>query len=69
MIIRNIPYQGKLGQNAGKKLQTKAINILRKSGIFAIQYLRKALTNQNWFDKEFKSRLNSVNACCHSVQR
>jgi hypothetical protein len=67
MIIKNIQYQGELGQNAGKKLQRKTANILRKSGIFAIQYLRKTLTNQNFIDKEFKSRLNSGHARCHSV--
>jgi hypothetical protein len=69
MIIRNIQYQGKLGQNAWKKLQPKTANIIRKSSIFAVQYLRKDIKHQNCIDKEFKSRLNSGNACCYSVQQ
>jgi hypothetical protein len=31
-------------------------------------YLRATLTNQNDIHDEIKSRLNSGNACCHSVQ-
>ena len=32
------------------------------------QYLGTTLTNQNSIQEEIKSRLNSRNACCHSVQ-
>jgi hypothetical protein len=32
------------------------------------EYLRMTLTNQSFILKEIKSRLNSVNACYHSVQ-
>jgi hypothetical protein len=32
------------------------------------KYLGKTVTNQNLIQKEIKKRLNSGNACCHSVQ-
>jgi hypothetical protein len=32
------------------------------------KYLRTTLTDQNYMHEEMKSRLNSGNACCHSVQ-
>jgi hypothetical protein len=32
------------------------------------KYLRTTLTDQNFMHKESKCRLNSGNACCHSVQ-
>jgi hypothetical protein len=32
------------------------------------KYLRTTLTDQNCVHEEIKSRLNSENACCHSVQ-
>jgi hypothetical protein len=32
------------------------------------KYLRTIVTNQNYLHEEIKSRLNSGNACCHSVQ-
>ena len=32
------------------------------------KYLGKTLTNQNFIQQEIKSRLNSGNACYHSVQ-
>jgi hypothetical protein len=32
------------------------------------KYLGTALTNQNYIQEEIKSRLQSRNACCHSVQ-
>jgi hypothetical protein len=32
------------------------------------KYLRTTLTDQNCMHEQFKSRLNSGNACCHSVQ-
>jgi hypothetical protein len=33
-----------------------------------LKYLGTKLTDQNCMDKEFKSKLKSGNACCHSVQ-
>jgi hypothetical protein len=33
-----------------------------------LKHLGMALTNQNFIQEEIKSRLNSGNACCHSVQ-
>jgi len=33
-----------------------------------LQYLETILTNQNSIQEETKSRLQSVNVCCHSVQ-
>jgi hypothetical protein len=32
------------------------------------RYLGTTVTNQNWIQEEIKRRLNSDNACCHSVQ-
>ena len=32
------------------------------------KYLGTTLTNQNSIQEEIKSRMNSGNACCHSVQ-
>jgi len=32
------------------------------------KYLGTTLRNQNSIQEEIKSRLNSANACCHSVQ-
>jgi hypothetical protein len=32
------------------------------------KYLGAAVTNQNFIQEEIKRRLNSGNACCHSVQ-
>jgi len=31
------------------------------------KYLGTTVTNQNYIQEEIKSRLKSVNACCHSV--
>jgi hypothetical protein len=33
-----------------------------------LKYLRTTATNQNWVHEEIKCRLNSGNACYHSVQ-
>jgi hypothetical protein len=33
------------------------------------KYLGTTATNQNLFDEEIKSRLNTGNACYHSVQK
>jgi hypothetical protein len=33
------------------------------------KYLGKTVTDQNLMRKIIKRRLNSVNACCHSVQK
>jgi hypothetical protein len=33
------------------------------------KYLGMTVTNQNLIHEEMKSRLNSGNACCHSVQK
>jgi hypothetical protein len=33
-----------------------------------LKYLGTTLTDQNFMNKEIRSRLNSGNACCHSVQ-
>jgi hypothetical protein len=54
-------------QKAG---QRHSIKIANRSfeGVSKFKHLGKMLTDQNCIHKEIKSRLNSGNACCHSVQ-
>jgi hypothetical protein len=54
-------------QNAG---QNHAIKIADRCFVNVAQfrYLRTAITNQNLIEEDFKRRLNSGNACYHSVQ-
>ena len=54
-------------QNAG---QNGNIQIGNKSSetVDQFKYLGTTITNENYIHEEIKSRLRSVNACCHSVQ-
>jgi hypothetical protein len=54
-------------QNVG---QNWNINIANKSfeNVSQFKYLRTTVTNQNLIQEEIKRRLNSGNACYHSVQ-
>jgi hypothetical protein len=54
-------------QNAGKNQYT---NLGNKSfeNVTQFKYLGTTLTNQNLIQEEIKGRLNSGNACYHSVQ-
>jgi hypothetical protein len=49
--------------------QKRSIKIVNRSfeDVAKFKYLGTTLTDQNWMYKEIKSRLNSGNACCHSV--
>jgi hypothetical protein len=54
-----------------KKAERKqSINIRNRSfeGVAKFKYFGTTLTDQNCMQEEIKSRLNSGNACCHSVQ-
>jgi hypothetical protein len=54
-------------QNAG---QTHDMNVANRSfeNVAQFKYLRTTVTNQNLIQTEIKRRLNSSNACYHSVQ-
>jgi hypothetical protein len=54
-------------QNAG---QNRDIKIARRSykNMSQLKYLGTTVTNQNLIQDEIKRRLNSGNACYHSVQ-
>jgi hypothetical protein len=54
-------------QKTGKKHSIKIANRAFKD-VAKFKYLRKTLTVQNYMHEEIKSRLNSGNACYHSVQ-
>jgi hypothetical protein len=54
-------------QNVG---QNRDIKIANRSfeKVSQFKYLGTKVTNQNLIQEEIKRRLNSGNACCHSVQ-
>jgi hypothetical protein len=54
----------KIGQKRGIKLSTRS-----SEDVARFKYLGTTLTYQNCMYEEIKSRLNSGNACYHSVQR
>ena len=54
-------------QNAGRSYSMKTDNSSFER-VEEFKYLGTTLTNQNSIHEEIKSRLKSVNACCHLVQ-
>jgi hypothetical protein len=54
-------------QNAGRSHSIKNDDSSLEM-VEELEYLRKPLINQNYIQEEIKSRLNSRNACYHSVQ-
>jgi hypothetical protein len=54
-------------KKAGKNHIIKTV-IRSFEGVENFKYLEKTLTDQNCIHEEIKSRLNSGNACYHSVQ-
>jgi hypothetical protein len=54
-------------QKAGQRHSIKIVNTSFED-VAKIKYLGTALTDQNCTHKEIKSRLNSGNACYHSVK-
>jgi hypothetical protein len=53
-------------QKTGQKHSIKIVN-RSSEDVAKFRYLRTTLTDQNCMHKEIKSRLNSGNACYHSV--
>jgi hypothetical protein len=53
----------KAGQKHGIKIANRSFE-----GVVKFKYLGTTLTDQNCMQEEIKSRLNSSNACYHSVQ-
>jgi hypothetical protein len=53
----------KAGQKHGIKIANRSIE-----GVAKVKYLGTTLTDQNCMQEEIKTRLNSGNACYHSVQ-
>jgi hypothetical protein len=51
----------------GQKHRTKIVNTSSED-VAKLKYLGTTLTDQNCMQEEIKSRLNSRNACYHSVQ-
>jgi hypothetical protein len=54
-------------QNAGQNHNIKKANRYI-ANVARFKYLGTTITNQNLMHEENKRRLNSGNACCHSVQ-
>jgi sorting nexin-29 len=55
------------GQKIGQKRSIKTANRSFED-VAKFRYLGTTLTDRNCMHEEIKSRLNSGNACCHSVQ-
>jgi hypothetical protein len=55
-------------QNEGQNRDIKVSNISFKK-VAQLKYLGTTITNQNSIQEEIKRRLNSGNACYHSVQK
>jgi hypothetical protein len=53
----------KTGEKHGIKIANRSFG-----GVAKFKYLRTTLTDQNCMQEDIKSRLNSGNACYHSVQ-
>jgi hypothetical protein len=53
----------KVGQKQGIKIANRSFE-----GVAKFKYLGTTLTDQNCMQEQIKSRLNSGNACYHSVQ-
>jgi hypothetical protein len=54
-------------QKVGQKYSTEIADRFFEE-VAKFRYLGTTLTDQNCMHEEIKSRLNSGNACCHSVQ-
>jgi ribosomal protein S2 len=55
-------------QNAGQNHDIKITNRCFEN-VAQFRYLGRTVTNQNLIHEEIKRRLNSGNACCHSIQK
>jgi predicted solute-binding protein len=55
-------------QNAGQNHDIKTANRALEN-VAELKYMRMRVTNQNLIQEEIKMRINSCNACYHSVQK
>jgi hypothetical protein len=60
---RLLPRHQNVGQNRDIKITNRSFE-----NVSQFKYLGTTVTNQNLIQEEIKRRLNSVNACYHSVQ-